>query len=269
MLLFGLENIIFDFIARFEDHSRCYELIEYVRWPNGFCCPRCHGLKHYRLKHETLMQCANSACRYQCSLTAGTIFHGSKVHITKWFMAIFYVCNNTGGVSALALKKLIGVSYKTASRMLRKIRRAMHNANERRLVNTLFYAIKALIEPKKIPTAKSAVLVQVESGLHKIQFADPANYRNVSEETKVPAGEKVAHVVASAITHLSRMLLGTYHRYCHQSYWPLYVAEFVYRFNEPNPEVMIRRLLEDCIFPNGKPTQPVQPAEETQEGCSS
>jgi transposase-like protein len=70
-----------------------------------------------------VIECAH--CGKQTSVTAGTLFHSSKVSLVRWFWAIYWVSADKGSVSALRLTKLIGVSWKTAHAMLRKLRTAM------------------------------------------------------------------------------------------------------------------------------------------------
>lgn len=64
-------------------------------------------------------------CRHQASVTAGTLFHSSNVPLVQWFLAIYLMVCDKGGLSALRLSKQIGVSWITAHRMLRKMRHAM------------------------------------------------------------------------------------------------------------------------------------------------
>lgn len=47
-------------------------------------------------------------------MTAGTVMHRSHVPLTKWFLAFYLVMNDKRGVSAVELRKNIGVTYKTA-----------------------------------------------------------------------------------------------------------------------------------------------------------
>lgn len=52
-------------------------------------------------------------------------FHSTKLPLTKWFWAIYWVSSDKGGISALRLTKLIGVSWPTARLMLKKLRETM------------------------------------------------------------------------------------------------------------------------------------------------
>jgi hypothetical protein len=58
-------------------------------------------------------------------VTAGTIFHKTRVGLRHWFWAIYRMSQGKEGIAALQLAKEIGVSYPTAWRMARKIRKAM------------------------------------------------------------------------------------------------------------------------------------------------
>jgi hypothetical protein len=60
------------------------------------------------------------------SVTAGTIFAGTRTPLTSWFAAVWYVVNQKQGVSALGLQRVLGLaSYETAWAWLHKLRRAM------------------------------------------------------------------------------------------------------------------------------------------------
>src|SRR3954466_10926063 len=56
--------------------ERCRAVVEKLRWPKGFVCPRCGGCEGKWLSTRPKMQCR--ACRHQVSLTAGTIFNTTK-----------------------------------------------------------------------------------------------------------------------------------------------------------------------------------------------
>jgi transposase-like protein len=71
-----------------------------------------------------MRKCA--VCRRETSVTAGTIFHGSRLPLRGWLAAIWYVVDQKNGVSALGLQRVLGFgSYQTAWAWLHKLRRAM------------------------------------------------------------------------------------------------------------------------------------------------
>lgn len=112
-----------DFESRFRTQNDCIDYLFKLRWPEGFICPRCSG-KSATPVREALYQC--KACRYQVSVTSGTIFHGSHLTLPIWFRAMWWVTSQKNGASALGLKRVLGLgSYETAWMMLHKLRRAM------------------------------------------------------------------------------------------------------------------------------------------------
>lgn len=65
-------------------------------------------------------------CQGQTSLTAGTVFEGTRKPLRMWFLAIWFVTSQKNGVSALGLQRVLGLgSYETAWTWLHKLRRAM------------------------------------------------------------------------------------------------------------------------------------------------
>ena len=86
-------------------------------------CPRCGSQKISRIKKRGQFDC--DACRYQFSVTAGTIFHDSHLPLWKWFLAVYLMAESKKGVSANQLKRSLNVSYKTAWYLCHRIRKAM------------------------------------------------------------------------------------------------------------------------------------------------
>jgi len=109
--------------ARFSSEEECRRYLANLRWPEGFRCPRCNGVKAWPIR-QVLYQC--SACGHQTSIIAGTIFEGTRKPLVVWFRAIWWVVSQKNGASALGLKRVLGLgSYQTAWSWLHKIRRAM------------------------------------------------------------------------------------------------------------------------------------------------
>jgi transposase-like protein len=108
---------------RFSTEDACREYLFKLRWPEGFLCPRCGGQDIWQMQRG-LSLCR--VCRLQVSVTAGTIFQGSRLPLTLWFRAMWFVTSQKNGASALALKRTLGFgSYQTAWVWLHKLRRAM------------------------------------------------------------------------------------------------------------------------------------------------
>lgn len=117
--------------ARFSTEEACRGYLFQLRWPAGFECPRCGGRKAW-LASELLWEC--SGCHRQTSVTAGTIFQDSRLPLTLWFRAVWWVTSQKNGVSAMGLQRVLGLkSYKTAWTMLHKLRHAMVRPGRDRL----------------------------------------------------------------------------------------------------------------------------------------
>ena len=107
----------------FGTEGACREYLIRLRWPEGFSCPRCSGTETWPIR-AVLLQCRS--CKYQASVTAGTIFQDTRTPLTVWFRAIWWVTTQKNGASALGLQRVLGLkSYETAWTWLHKFRRAM------------------------------------------------------------------------------------------------------------------------------------------------
>ena len=130
------EVSLIEWQKRFGTERKCAQTLAKVRWPKGFQCPACGGMKAYPIASRHLYQCAH--CRHQVSITADTLFHATKIPLVKWFWAIYLMASDKGGLSALRASKHRGVSWITARTMLRKIRQAMaHRDSIYRLSNLI------------------------------------------------------------------------------------------------------------------------------------
>src|SRR6266508_302867 len=111
-------------IEKFGSEDRCHDYLEGLRWPDGVKCPRCESDKISRIVKRRQFDC--DSCRYQFSVRVGTLFHDSKLPLWKWFLAVYVMGESLKGVSANQLKRMLGVSYKTAWYLCHRIRAAMH-----------------------------------------------------------------------------------------------------------------------------------------------
>lgn len=126
---------ILEFEERFATEEACRQYLFDLRWPEGFCCPRCGHGDAWATKMG-LLRCR--MCDGQISVTAGTIFQDTRKPLRLWFRAIWYVVNQKNGVSALGLQRVLGLgSYRTAWTWLHKLRCAMVRPGRERLSGTV------------------------------------------------------------------------------------------------------------------------------------
>ena len=114
------------FIDKYGTEEQCQAVVEQSRWPDGFKCHKCdHKAAYIYFRNGAkVFQC--QSCRAQTSLTQGTIFHSTKLSLTIWFQSIFFVTQNKNHVSALELKRHLGVCYRTAWRVKQKLMQVMY-----------------------------------------------------------------------------------------------------------------------------------------------
>ena len=127
------------FLERVGTDEQCRRYLFEARWPEGFRCAGCGHERAWAHKARLVDECA--ACGKQHSLLAGTIFEQTKTGLARWFLAIYLVTSSQGGISAMELKRQMGLpgsqrrtrwsarsgkgSYQTAWSWLHEIRKAV------------------------------------------------------------------------------------------------------------------------------------------------
>ena len=119
----------------FHSEEICRDTLAWLRWPNGVACSRCGGSKHGYDSKTYRYDCY--ACGYGFTALAGTIFHDTKLPLRKWFMAVLLMVEAKKGISANQMKRILGVSYKTAWYLCHRIRAAMAQVNRQPLSGTV------------------------------------------------------------------------------------------------------------------------------------
>jgi transposase-like protein len=114
-------------IERYHSEDSCRARLEELRWPEGVECPRCDSKNVARMEDRHQYQCRS--CRYQFSVTAGTIFHDTHLPLWKWFLAVYLIVESKKGISANQLKRTLNVSYKTAWYLCHRIRAALNEVD--------------------------------------------------------------------------------------------------------------------------------------------
>ena len=125
-------HTVLAFDEQFPSEEACHKYLVKLRWPSGFVCPRCGATEEAWLTARGLMHCKR--CSHQSSVTAGTLFHRTRMPLRAWFHAIWWVTSQKNGASALGLQHILGLgSYETAWTWLHKLRRAMIRPGRDRL----------------------------------------------------------------------------------------------------------------------------------------
>jgi transposase-like protein len=113
------------FEREFPSEDACLEYVKERRFPGGIAlCVNCKvDRKHYRVSGRTSYAC--HACGNHIYPLAGTIFHKSTTSLRTWFLVIRLMASTRVGISAKQIQRETGVTYKTAWRMMKQVRKLM------------------------------------------------------------------------------------------------------------------------------------------------
>jgi transposase len=113
-----------EFMRAYPDDAACLDRLWRARFaPDGHHarCPKCEReRKFHRTRTRASYTC--DTCGLHIHPMKGTIFEKSTTSLQLWFYAMYLITSTRCGVSAKQLERELGVSYKTAWRMLNKIR---------------------------------------------------------------------------------------------------------------------------------------------------
>lgn len=256
-----------EFDIFFHTESACIEYLAQMRWPEGFICPYCESTDSWQTKRG-LYHC--SQCGIQTSVTAGTIFHGTRKPLSLWFRAMWHITGQKYGANALGLQRVLNLgSYHTAWQWLHKLRRAMVRPGRDRLNGTVEVdetyvggkkpgkrgrgaagkeLIGIAVEDKgdkgigrirlwHLEDASSDSLLPFVQGVVEpgsiIHTDDWSGYTDLSDNdfTHHVLPPKEMKIVHLVASLLKRWVLGTYQGAVRPSHLKYYLDEFTFRFN--------------------------------------
>jgi len=179
---------IMEFVEKYKDENSCRDFLFEKRFPNGFICPKCECCSHGIYAKRNLYQC--SECRYQCSVTAGTVMHKTHIPLNKWFIAMYLLAKDKRGCSAVRLSKELKISYKSAWFLLKRLQTAMGQRDSEYVlsgiveVDDTYFGGKKKSGKRGCGTAKSKVLVAVsKTDEGKPQYLKMQVVKNLKSKT--------------------------------------------------------------------------------------
>ena len=95
-------------MERFPDQESCIAHLEKMRWKGKPKCPHCEST-HVGGRTETeegrigRWNCHD--CHVTFKVTCGTVFHGTKIALQKWFLAISLIANAKKSLSSHQLAR--------------------------------------------------------------------------------------------------------------------------------------------------------------------
>lgn len=250
---------------RFGGEQACYEFLRDSRYPAGFRCRVCGGLKAYDRGDRWGVECAS--CGRVTSIKAGTVMDHSKIPMRSWMLAAWLMVTSKRGVSALEIQRQLGLgSYRAAFGLLHKLRRAMVAPERTKLtgaveVDEFFFGahgdpdrvvvVGAVEERDRGPArCRFRIVAEATAALLKAFVADTvepgstvitdgatmykglAGYRH--EVQVVGKGYEPGEVLPYfhvAVGNLRAFLLGTYHGRPEPQHLQAYLDEFAFRYN--------------------------------------
>lgn len=119
------------FDAAFPDETACLTALLRMRFGGTeIWCPGCTTrARFHAMRRRRGYACQN--CGYHLFPCAETIFARSRTPLRTWFRAMHLMSGAGKGVTAKALERELGVTYKTAWRMAQLLRRLMASADYR------------------------------------------------------------------------------------------------------------------------------------------
>ena len=113
-----------EFLRHYGEEAQCEAAVVKARWPNGFVCDRCQCTRFSPTHNgRKLWQCKD--CGYQSSSIVGSVMEHTKLPLTIWFLAMFWMTQSKSGIGALPLMRHLGVSYPTAWLIRHKLMQVM------------------------------------------------------------------------------------------------------------------------------------------------
>ena len=120
---------LIEFMRQYPDDAACLDALWRKRFaPDGHHaqCPRCEReRKFHRTKTRASYTC--DTCGLHVHPMKGTIFEKSTTALHLWFYAMYLMASTRCGISAKQLERELGVTYKTAHRMMKRIRMELMN----------------------------------------------------------------------------------------------------------------------------------------------
>ena len=122
-------NLI-EVMERFPDQEACIEHLERIRWKDKPVCPHCGSIDIVRKKEDGVGRVGRYNC-HDCGasfkVTCGTVFHGTKIPLQKWFLAVALIVNAKKSLSSYQLARDLDLKQKAAWYLQTRIRAEMAN----------------------------------------------------------------------------------------------------------------------------------------------
>lgn len=109
---------LIELVTMFDTEEKCIKHLESIRWGENAKSPYDPESDVYKCKNN-FYKCKNTGKMF--NVKTGTIFQGTKLPLSKWFLAMYFISTDNG-ISSVKLGKKLGITQKRAWHMAHKIR---------------------------------------------------------------------------------------------------------------------------------------------------
>jgi transposase-like protein len=127
-------DTIIGLIEAFPTEQSRIEYLEKIRWHNDVTSPYDSTPQVYNYGNNQY-RCKNTGKDF--NVRTGTMFHGTKVPLQKWFMAIWLLSSASKGISSIHLSKQIDVIQLTAWFIMHRTRTGIKPKTSTKLSNAV------------------------------------------------------------------------------------------------------------------------------------
>ena len=111
----------YEFLKKFNTECKCLKFLEKNLWKKGIKCGYCDSKRVSKKNKKTgFYQCKD--CRKKFNVRTNTIFHKSKLPLSKWLYAVYLTQTGRTGISSSELSKKLGITQKSSWFMWHRIR---------------------------------------------------------------------------------------------------------------------------------------------------
>jgi len=186
---------LIEVMTRFPDQHACIEHLERIRWNDKPKCPHCNSRDVYKRNiNETevgrIGRWNCMSCKATFKVTCGTVFHGTKISLQKWFLAISLIANAKKSLSSHQLARDLKLTQPTAWSIMHRIRGEMSKKSDV-LLTGIIEADETYVGGKPRKRNNKEDLEPVKRG------------RGTNKDTIIGAVERGGKVVANITTNLT------------------------------------------------------------------
>src|SRR6476619_3586238 len=211
-----------EFWQRFGTEEACRAALFQLRWGKGWACPGCGHGGYAELKGRAVYQC--NRCKRQVGLTAGTVFHWTKLPLTTWFLAIYHLSQSKGGKrgrGAAGKTPFVAAVETTPERKPRRLRLTVGKGFRKKEIEEL---------AKRDFAAGSNVVTDGLSCWTAVEQAGCSHFPMITGSGPQAAKWVPFTWVNTALGNIKTALAGTYH-HVSAKHAQRYLASYAWRFN--------------------------------------